>query len=397
MLLALAGSVFEHWSLTVWFYFTGIVGVIWLRRHLDLQRGKNEPILEPDQPGPDAEQLPSLSMLVAAKDEQENIGRCIEGLLAQDYAKLQLIVVNDRSDDRTPQIIDELAQRDPRLTAVHVEELPAGWFGKNHAMHQGVERATGEWLCFSDADCAYDSPYLLRAAVRFALHQKVDFLSVLPRLEATTFWERVVQPVAGAIMVFWFPPHRVNDPRAPHAYANGAFMLMRRDVYDAIGGHEPVKATLNEDMHLARRTKQAGRILRVIRGGDLYHVRMYTGFGQIWRGWSRIFYGCLGTFPRLLASVLMLTFFSVGPYLTLLFAPLLTAAWPWMAGVAAFTILAQQSILWRFYHLTGNGRSWAISYGLGALLCLGMTFDAMRRLSGTTATTWRGTTYRGGA
>ena len=383
-------------GLTIWFWITCLIGLVWLKRHIDLNRGRNEPVLRPDEPGVDAADLPSLSMLVAAKDEQENIARCVEGLLAQDYPRLQLIVANDRSHDRTGEIIDELAARDSRLTAVHVRELRPGWFGKNNAMREGLARATGDWLCFSDADCAYDSPHLLSAAMRFSLRERVDFLSVLPRLEAGTFWERVVQPVAGAIMVFWFPPQKVNSERSQRAYANGAFMLMPRRTHAAIAGHEAVKATLNEDMHMARRAKEAGLRLRVIRGGEMYHVRMYVGLKQIWRGWSRIFYGCFGTFPRLLISVLMLSVFSLSPYVTLLAALLAPSTWPWLPAAAGFAVVAQQSVLWRFYQVTGSAPVWALSYPLGAALSLGMTLNAMRRLLGST-TTWRGTTYTGGA
>ncbi len=391
-LLALVPDIAPVWC--VWFWLTLGIGLVWLKRHRDLNRGRDEPVLMPDQPGPD--ELPTLTVLVAAKDEQDNIERCLRGLLAQDYPDLQVIVIDDRSSDATPQIIDRLAAEDDRLTALHVTELPAGWFGKNHAMHVGVGHARGDYLCFTDADCTFDSPRLLSAAVRYALTNRVDFLSVLPRLEADSFFERVVQPVAGAIMVFWFPPQKVNDPRHPRAYANGAFMLMPRTTYETIGGHEPVKATLNEDMHLARRTKAAGLNLQVIRGGDLYRVRMYTGLKQIWRGWSRIFYGCFGTFPRLLVSVIMLAVFSLSPYLTLLLSPLTGSAAPWLAAAGALAIVAQQSVLWRFYAITGNPSHWALTYPLGAAMCLGMTLNAMRRLLGTT-TTWRGTTYRGGA
>jgi cellulose synthase/poly-beta-1,6-N-acetylglucosamine synthase-like glycosyltransferase len=397
VLIAGFGPSFECGAATVWFWFTCLIGLVWLKRHIDLNRGRNEPVLRPDEPGVDEAALPPLSMLVAAKDEEDNIGRCVEGLLAQDYPKLQIIVVNDRSDDRTGQIIDEFAARDRRVTAVHVTDLPTGWFGKNNAMRAGVEQATGDWLCFSDADCAYDSQRLLTAALRFALRENVNFLSVLPRLEAGTFWERVVQPVAGAIMVFWFPPQKVNSTKSGRAYANGAFMLMPRRTYDAIGGHEPVKATLNEDMHMARMVKAAGLRLQVIRGGDLYRVRMYTGIKAIWRGWSRIFYGCFGTFPRLLVSFLMLSVFSLSPYVTLLASPLAGAGWDWFAAAGGFAIVAQQTILWRFYAVTGNRSHWALSYALGAAMCLGMTLNAMRRLGGGTTTTWRGTTYRGGA
>lgn len=396
-MLATLGTAFDHWAPALWFWFMLLVGLIWLRRHFDIARGKREPVLSRDDAGEGDADLPRLSMLVAAKDEEDNITRCAEGLLAQDYPSLQVIVVNDRSDDRTAEIIDQLAANNPRLSARHVHELPAGWFGKNNAMRVGVERADGQWLCFSDADCTYNSPVLLRAAIRFAMRENVEFLSVLPQLEAATFWERVVQPVAGAVMVFWFPPQRVNNPAVSTAYANGAFMLMPRAVYDKLGGHEPVKATLNEDMHLARRSKKLGLRLRVIRCDNLYSVRMYRGFRQIWRGWSRIFYGCLGTWPRLLASVLMLGLFSLSPYITLAVAPLIDPGGAWMAVAAGFAITLQQSVLWRFYSMTGNGTVWALSYPLGALICLGMTLSSIRRLTGLSQTTWRGTNYRRGA
>lgn len=386
-----------EFAIDFWFWATIVIALIWLRRHMDLARGRREPLLSDDEPSEADSQLPSLTVLVAGKDEQANIGRCIEGLLAQHYPRLQIVIINDRSADATGQIIDEYAQRDPRVTAVHVRELPPGWFGKNNAMREGMRRAAGDWLCFSDADCVYDSPRLLTAAVKHAQSERVDFLSVLPRLEAGTFWEQVIQPVAGAIMVFWFPPQRVNSDRSLTAYANGAFMLMPRRTYDALGGHEPVKATLNEDMHLARRTKQLGMRLRVIRGHPLYRVRMYVGFSQIWRGWSRIFYGCFGTFPRLLGSVLMLSIFSISPYLTLLASPLAGVEAPWVAAAAGLAILAQQSVMWAFYRMSGAPAPWALTYPIGAAVCLGMTINAMRRLTGGVTTTWRGTTYHGGA
>jgi glycosyltransferase involved in cell wall biosynthesis len=382
---------------SVWFWVTILIGLVWLRRHFDLNRGRKEPILRPDEPGVEAGELPALTVLVAAKDEQDNIAICIDGLLAQDYPRLQLVVINDRSADRTAEIIDGRAAREPRLSALHVRELPAGWFGKNNAMHTGVRKSDGEWLCFSDADCTYHSPQLLVAAMRFALRENVEFLSVLPRLAADTFWERVVQPVAGAIMVFWNPPQKVNDPASRCAYANGAFMLVKRSAYETIGGHEPVKATLNEDMHMARRAKRLGVRLRVIRGGGLYGTRMYTGFGPIWRGWSRIFYGCFGTPGRLLASVVMLSVFSVSPYVTLAISLLTGSAFGWLAAAAGFAILGQQSLLWRFYRETGTPGPWALTYPLGALVCLGMTFNALAKAAGAAGTTWRGTAYRGGA
>lgn len=379
----------------VWFYFTALLALVWGKRHLDIARGKNEPILhDRDAAGP--QPLPSLTMLVAGKDEEENIERCVAGLLAQQYPDLQIIAIDDRSGDRTPQIIDDIAAREPRFEALHVRDLPAGWFGKNNAMRLGVEHARGHWLAFTDADCQFFSPHLLAAAMRFAERNGVEFLSVLPRIDAGSFWERVVQPAASGMMMFWNPPHRVNSPRSRCAYANGAFLLLSRSAYVRLGGHEAVKATLNEDMHFARRAKLLGVPFRVIRGGDMFSVRMYTGLRQIWRGWSRIFYGSFGTFPRLLASFLVLVLASLSPYLTLLAAPLAGNAAGALWAAAVLAIVVQQSVLWRFYPISGVPAPWALTYPLGAGLVTAMVVNAMSRLGGLTRTAWRGTLYSGG-
>ncbi|MGE0481827.1 MAG: glycosyltransferase family 2 protein [Phycisphaerae bacterium] len=392
--LVIAGG----WPAQTWLVLTCLIALIWLLRHRDITRGKREPILsESDARAPAAQSLPRLSVLVAAKDEEANIGACVAGLLRQDHPDFELIAINDRSHDATGAILDELAARDRRLHAIHVRELPAGWFGKNNAMRTGIAQAAGDWLCFTDADCQFDSPRLLTAAARFAQRERVDFLSVLPRLEAGTFWEKVVQPVAGGIMVYWTPPQKVNSPASPVAYANGAFMLMSRDAYERIGGHDAVRATLNEDMHMARRAKQVGVRLRVIRGGDLFRVRMYTGLPQIWRGWSRIFYGCFGTPLKLLASVGIICLASLSPWVTLAATLAAGATGSPLMFAALAAIVAQQSVLWRFYPISGLAAPWAMTYPLGALLCLGMTINALAKVGGATTTTWRGTTYRGGS
>jgi cellulose synthase/poly-beta-1,6-N-acetylglucosamine synthase-like glycosyltransferase len=391
-------SLFSLTPLSIWFWLLCAIALLWIKRHRDITIGKREPVLS-DQDAqtlstdPD---LPTVSMVVAGKDEAENIERCLRGLLAQQYPKLQLICVNDRSDDATGQIMDRVAAEDERLTSVHVQHLPEGWFGKNNAMRLGLEQATGEWLCFTDADCQFDSSHLIEAAVRYAQRHDVEFLSVLPQLEAGTFWERVIQPVAGAIMIYWTPPQKVNNPASPIAYANGAFMLMRRDAYERLGQHEAVKATLNEDMHFARRAKQVGVRLHVMRGGIMYRVRMYVGFKAAWRGWSRIFYGCFGSMPRLIASAGLLIVGSLSAWLSVLLAPvLLTSGWVVsLAGLAAGA--AQISVMWRFYALSGLPASLAITYPLGAVLVLGMLINSMGKALGAVKTTWRGTTYKGG-
>lgn len=391
----------------VWLTTLALVGIIWASRHLEINRAKREqPVLRSTSyPGPPRE-TPLISVLIAAKDEEANIEPAVRTMLAQDYPNFELIVINDRSSDRTGQILDAICAEQPsgRMKVVHVKDLRAGWFGKNNAMREGIEQAHGQWLCLGDADCKQTSNRSLSMAIRHALDWNIDFLSVLPGLETHSLWERIIQPVCGAVMVFWFNPRRVNDANDPAAYANGAFMLMRRSCYEAIGGHEAVRTEVNEDMHMARLAKERGQRLVVVQSDDLYTVRMYSCFAEIWRGWSRIFYGCFGTFRRLRVSLMVLLVMSIFPYGSLLVSALVLAisgwsvagtGWQAVFAVALTTVTIQQTVIARFYRLCHASPWLAPTWIAGASVCCGMLLNAMLKLKGRATVTWRGTTYRG--
>ncbi len=386
----------------VWSMLLVLVAFIWASRHLAVNEGKriNVPLCSGSYPGP-PEHPPKVSVLIAARNEEANVERAVRSMLRQDYPDFELIVINDRSTDRTPDVLESLRaeQSAGRLRVVHVQQLRDGWFGKNNAMREGVALAAGEWLCFGDADCNQTSPRALSMAVRHAVERGVDFLSILPRMENQSLWEKILQPVCGGIMMFWFNPKRVNDPDHPAAYANGAYMLMTRRCYDAIGGHDAVKAEVNEDMHMARLAKQRRRRLLVVNNQDLYTVRMYSNLRQIWRGWSRIFYGCFGTFRQLRLSMFTLTLTTVFPYVSALVSGGVLLArggsetgwgWPAVAGLAALCIVLQQTVLVRFYRLIGITPWLAPTFFIGAVVCIGMLASAMLKLAGRTRMTWRG-------
>lgn len=387
----------------IWSGLLVLVALVWASRHLALSRNQRseKPLSSRSSirlPSP----APKVSMLVAAKDEEANIESCVASMLAQDYPALEVFAVNDRSTDRTPEIIERIAsQNGVPYTVLHIAELREGWFGKNNAMHEGVLHAAGEWLCFTDADCRQISDKTISVAVSYAVENNVDLLSVLPVLETKSFWERVLQPVCAAILVMWFRPEKVNNPKSSASYANGAFMLMRRDVYDAIGGHERIKTEVNEDMHMARLTKQSGRRLRVIQNDDLYLTRMYADLGECWRGWSRIFYGCFGSFRRLVVSAVVLFLSSILPWCSLIagligwLAAEPGSAWRWIFLASAAAIVMQQSLLVRFYRVNRASSRYVPTYFLGAVIAFGMLINAMTKLGGWRTTTWRGTTYRG--
>jgi hypothetical protein len=241
-------------------------------------------------------------------------------------------------------------------------------------------------------------------SVRHTIENRIDFLSVLPRLETQSLWERIIQPVCGGVMVFWFHPEKVNDPKMPNAYANGAFMLMSRKCYEAIGGHEAVRSEINEDMHMAKLAKAHGQRLFVVQNDGLYTVRMYSRFREIWRGWSRIFFGCFETFRRLRITLAMLLTTNIFPYLSLLIAAWVLATrgwsqagigWQLVASAAALAVVTQQTVIFRYYRLSQSNPWLAPTFIVGAVVCVGMLINAMFKLNGRTTTTWRGTTYRG--
>jgi chlorobactene glucosyltransferase len=344
---------------------------------------------------------PRVSVVVAAKDEEANIEACLTSVLVQDYPHLQVIAVDDRSTDRTPAILAELALRFPdRLQVLTVHQIAEGWFGKCNAMRTGVAAATGGWLLFSDADCQFSSRGTIRLAINEALADNVDFLTMSPQLESPTLWERIVQPVCVLILMSWFRPDRVNDPAKRTAYANGAFMLMRRECYDAIGGHAAVRTQLNEDIVMARLAKATGRRLRVVGNDGLLSSRMYPCFVDGFRGWSRIFCGSLSAPLRVVAALLLVLLFSIAPWVTLVGLVLATpfaasAAWTWALLAWSAAVIAQQACLWRVYGLLTVGRRWSLTFIIGAVVAALMLVNALLKCLGATKTTWRSTTYRG--
>jgi hypothetical protein len=283
-----------------------------------------------------------------------------------------------------------------------IETLPEGWCGKNHAMREGARASTGEWLLFTDADCRMTSPRALTVAVREVLAHEADFLSIIPVLETPTVWERLLQPACALLLILWFLPHRVNDPARKTAYANGAFMLVQRKCYDAIGGHERVRGEVNEDVHMARFAKRMGFRLRVVENTDLYRTRMYATPRQAWRGWSRILYGCLGTLRRLAISAVMVVTYTIVPWVSLAVAlggwilagPDHAAPWKWAVAAWAAVVIVQQVTLWRIYRGLQIPGIWSLGHVAGAAATVGMLANAALKVIGATGTEWRGTSYR---
>ena len=384
---------------TVITILTGLVGLIWVSRHVLITREKkNSFILTGNHEGPPIDP-PKISVVIAAKDEAEVIEGCVRTMLSQDYPNFEVVVCNDRSDDDTGPIVERLAAEDPRVRLMNIDHIPQDWYGKPHAMQHGIASTDGSYICMIDADCRQLSTRTLSVAMQVAAEQQTDLLSVLPVLEMKGFWENVIQPVCGAIMMIWFRPDRVNNPMHSAAYANGAFMLIKRSAYEAIGTHEAVRQELNEDMRMADLTKRAGLRLRVVRSQGLYVVRMYTSLKRIIRGWSRIFFGTFGTLKRLSLSILLMTLMSILPYLAagtgigLLLAGS-TSPWAMACAIVGGAVTALQlGAIWRYYHLSLARPALFWTYPLGCLMGLLCLVLALRKLLPGAQVVWKSTAY----
>lgn len=378
---------------------TVLVGLIWISRHVIISReNRHSFILSGNYPGPPPE-TPMITVVVAAKDEADNIEACVRSMLAQDYPNFELIVCNDRSEDQTGAIVQQIVDEDNRLSLIDIEHLPDGWFGKTNAMQHGIAEARGEYFCMTDADCRQHSTRTLSVAMQYAKDNEIDLLSVLPTLEMKGFWENVIQPICSAIMMIWFRPDRVNNPKHSAAYANGAFMLIKQSAYQAIGTHDAVRQELNEDMRMAARIKAAGLRLRVVRSQGLYSVRMYTSLRQSIRGWSRIFFGTFGTLRRLLLSILLMLLVSMWPYIAAAVTGAMLACtgggngWTTAGAASAVLILLQMTAIWRYYRLI-DGRPWLFwTYPIGCILGLTALFGSLAKLRPGAKVVWKSTPY----
>jgi glycosyltransferase involved in cell wall biosynthesis len=227
-------------------------------------------------------QRPQVSVIIPARNEEACVGDCLQSLVAQSGVAFEIIVVDDHSTDRTR----EIARSFPGVRVTQAGPLPEGWTGKTHAVTTGARQARGEWLLFTDADTMHLPGSLARALVEVQVNN-ADLLSYSPEQIAVTFWEMAILPVVFAELARRYPPSMVSDPASPIAAANGQFILIRREAYEAVGGHAAIAADILEDVALARALKRSRRRIRFRYAPDAVRTRMYRNYHQLRDGWTK--------------------------------------------------------------------------------------------------------------
>ena len=339
---------------------------------------------------------PLVSVLVPARNEEHRVLEpCIRSILAQDYGSFEVIAVNDRSTDATGAILQALAATDERLRVIEGEELPPGWLGKPYAMQQALNHARGEWVLATDADMIFESA-LLRTALHRVIESEGDALTLVPRFEAQSFWERVMIPNWAWVFLMFALFYRINDPKTERGVGIGGFFLIRRTVLDRVGGYEALKDEVMEDARLAERIKRSGARLLVDSAPALLRTRMYKTFREMWecstKNW---FSGVNFSLPfALLCVVSMYSVAVVPPLIAVLSAiaiasgvsvdlvPVFTAAAAsWFLQVLVMAVVSKSSEVSPVYALT-------VPLGLGVMYA--MLLDSSVRITTGRGVTWKG-------
>ncbi len=288
---------------------------VWLRRAVLMLGSIRRYSCIPELPWDPSRPQPKVSVVVPCRNEEHNLTTLIPSLLAQDYPNIELLFLNDRSTDRTLELLESAAKKDKRIRVLNGKALPEGWTGKNHALHQLAQAAAGRWILETDADTEHH-PHSVSSSVRYAEERGLDLLTLSAKCVCGTFGEHLVQPMGIGCFSVWFRLEKVNDPASGTPLACGQYLLIKKEAYNAVGGNERVKADVTEDLAVFRNVKAAGLKCELAIGAHLFSTRMYRNFKESWIGWRRIYLHALQkNVPSLVSKIAMLVVFSFAPFL----------------------------------------------------------------------------------
>lgn len=391
-------------SYWIWFYWISglLLALIWLVPAVQLVLHSSEVAdLNQAEWNPAAHAaLPSLTIVVPARNEEAEIEPALRSLLQLNYPQFEVIAVNDRSTDQTGAIMDRIAAEPAsqgRLRVIHVRDLPAGWLGKVHAMWLGsqgnasqgnaAQQSRSDWLLFTDADCVFQAD-CVRRAIHYATTTATDHLVLFPTAHMKTLGERMMISFPQVMASFAMRPWKVRDPKARDHIGVGAFNLIRRSAYDAIGTYEALRLEVVDDVKLGEAIKKAGLRQDVVFGHELVSLRWAVGAAGVVANLEKNLFAFLRFRVSLALGVCAVTFYlCVCPFLGLLLAP------GWARAPFAVTV----AMIALAYSLTGrymaNSPWMFLTCPIAALVFAFATLQSAFIAVRDGAITWRGTKY----
>ena len=333
------------------------------------------------------EKAPRVSIIIPACNEEYGIEHALQSVLAQDYPNFEVIVVEDRSTDRTGEILDRIAAQGAQFRVLHVTELPSGWLGKNNALQQGANLATGEFLLFTDADVVME-PTVLRRAVAYVEDHDLDHLTAAPRALVPGFWSNSFLGVFALGFSLYTKPWKVRDPESKEYIGIGAFNLLRRAAYVEAGGHQPIALRPDDDVMLGKLMKQRGFRQDMVFATRLITVEWYQSFRQLQGGLMKnLFAGAKYSVALVVIAVLMQFTFLIWPFLAVL---LCSGPVQWVNGL---TVLAFCILFALNSRLVGIGWWWCLATPVGAAICIYLVIRSTVITLVNNGINWRGTHY----
>jgi chlorobactene glucosyltransferase len=328
----------------------------------------------------DCSKRPPVSIILAARDEERNIARCLHSLCLQDYPDFEIVVADDRSSDKTGEIV---TMNFPGIKYLRIDSLPEKFSGKSHAVYEASKRATGEWLLFTDADTVH-LKNALRETMNYSLQNKIDMLSLIPQPILAGFWEKALQPMMGLLIFLLFDPEKINRPAGRASFAVGQYILISRSAYGKIGGHEKLLYHPLEDIAIAQNAKKHGLKYSLLFGGNIFKSRMYDSLSGLYTGWERIFFLIyneqIWQLPIIASAIFIL---SLLPYIMLHSYPLLCTA----------QLILMHLSLERGFDFIRADKRYIFANPLGSVFMLMVLLSAFWKKVTKKGVVWRGKRY----
>jgi glycosyltransferase involved in cell wall biosynthesis len=339
-------------------------------------------------PLPEGQSAPLVSIVIAARNEAETVGPALQSVLAQAYPRFEVIVVNDRSEDGTGVLLDEMAGRaGGRLAAVHLAACPDGWLGKTHALFTGAGRAKGDLLLFADADVVME-PTVVSRAVHFLVRERIDHVTLMPRLEARGWAFQAFLNGFAVLFSSFYKPWKAREPSSPFYMGIGAFNLMRASAYHLAGTHRLIAMRPDDDMKLGKIVKRSGFRQDVLEAQSLLRIRWYPSLHEAVRGLMKnAFAGNEYSVLMVIFAVLVLFVVHIYPFAALFLSDGAVQLLNGLIVGLSFSIFADNAVFMRFNPLVAFGYPFAMATMIHVLV------RSMVVTLATGGIVWRGTRY----